>query len=878
MINKFLYILEVFLVCLFFSINANANVIKFNFDVKEVEILENGNIFKGLKRGKATTTDGITIEANTFTYNKTTNIFRAKGNIIFTDKINDLKIFSENATYYKNDEILITENNSKAISNDGNIITGNKFKYEKIKNLFYASGNVEIKNIKKNYAISTDQITYFKNDEKIITKGKTNSLIKSKYKIDSSNVTFLVKDEKLISNNKTKIQDKNSNIYFIDQFSYLIKTEILKGKNILIITNNDSIKSDKYYFSNAIINLSKLNFVSKDPKIYVHKNIFDNSENDPRLFGSSAKKEGSVTVIKNGVFTSCKIQNGKCPPWKIQAKKITHNKDKKQLTYDHAVLKFFNIPIFYYPKFFHPDPTVERQSGFLQPRLNNSKILGSSIHLPYYYVLDQNKDFTLKTTMFDKDILMLQNEYREVNKNSNIEIDYAFTNGYKSNLSKKNSSIYHLFSKINLDLNYENFSKSEININIEKTNNDTYLKIFDNILTGSPLKPNNPNILNSEVKIELNKNNFYFDAGLKSYEDLRLANSDRYQYILPYYNFSKNIPQDIINGSINFGSSGNNSLIDTNNLKSSIINNLNFLGDNIISNSGLKNNFNIYLKNLNTIGKKSTIYKEEPRMELMSIYELKTELPLIKKNDKYIDNIIPKFSYRFNPSDMSNHSDIEREINNDNIFNINRLGINDAFESGQSLTLGLDYKKESVKDSNEKYFEINLATVIRDKSSNEISKVTTLNKKRSNIFGSVKNKISKNWDLEYDFAINDKLNKVEKNSINTTISLNNFVTTFNFFEKNGSMGETNTIENTSKYLLDEKNSVSFKSRRNRKINLTEFYDLVYEYKNDCLTAGIKYRKTYYEDRELKPSEDLMFTVTFYPLTTYEQKISENLYN
>jgi hypothetical protein len=40
---------------------------------------------------------------------------------------------------------------------------------------------------------------------------------------------------------------------------------------------------------------------------------------------------------------------------------------------------------------------------------------------------------------------------------------------------------------------------------IEKTNNDTYLKIFDNILTLSPLKPNNPNILNSDVKIELNK-------------------------------------------------------------------------------------------------------------------------------------------------------------------------------------------------------------------------------------------------------------------------------------------------------------------------------------------------------------------------------------
>ena len=33
-----------------------------------------------------------------------------------------------------------------------------------------------------------------------------------------------------------------------------------------------------------------------------------------------------------------------------------------------------------------------------------------------------------------------------------------------------------------------------------------------------------------------------------------------------------------------------------------------------------------------------------------------------------------------------------------------------------------------------------------------------------------------------------------------------------------------------------------------KINLTEYYNLVYEYKNDCLTAGIKFNKSYYNDQ------------------------------
>ena len=71
------------------------------------------------------------------------------------------------------------------------------------------------------------------------------------------------------------------------------------------------------------------------------------------------------------------------------------------------------------------------------------------------------------------------------------------------------------------------------------------------------------------------------------------------------------------------------------------------------------------------------------------------------------------------------------------------------------------------------------------------------------------------------------------------------------------------------YNLDDKNFFSFETRRNRKLNLTEFYDLVYEYKNDCLTAGIKYKKTYYSDGDLRPTQNLLFTVTLFPLTTYE---------
>ena len=173
-----------------------------------------------------------------------------------------------------------------------------------------------------------------------------------------------------------------------------------------------------------------------------------------------------------------------------------------------------------------------------------------------------------------------------------------------------------------------------------------------------------------------------------------------------------------------------------------------------------------------------------------------------------------------------------------------------------------------------KYFEMKLATVFRDKEENFIPKNSTINRKTSNLFGSVTSKMSDNLELNYNFSIDNDYNKFEYNDFNATFSVNNIITKFNFIEENGEMGDANAIESKLSYQFDDENFLSLKTRRNRKINLTEYYDLVYEYKNDCLTAGIKYKKTYYNDNDLKPTENLLFTISLFPLTTYEYNAND----
>ena len=84
--RKIFYILFFYLI--FFNAHSNE---QFNFDVTEIEILDNGNKFIGSKRGVITTNDGITINADEFEYDKKQNILSAEGNV---------KIQNNNRNYY----------------------------------------------------------------------------------------------------------------------------------------------------------------------------------------------------------------------------------------------------------------------------------------------------------------------------------------------------------------------------------------------------------------------------------------------------------------------------------------------------------------------------------------------------------------------------------------------------------------------------------------------------------------------------------------------------------------------------------------------------------------------------------------------------------
>ena len=795
----------------------------------------------------------------------------------FTFKVTDLEIL-ENNTIYKGN------NRGKVVTDTQVELISDNFIYLKKINRLETNGNVELTDIKTNVIINADKMFYLKSEEIIYTVGKTLVNVDGQYNVVGSDLTFLKNKMILLSNEKTTITDINSNVYKLDQFQYSVNDEVLKGEKVFYRRNEQENKEDEYYFETGFFNLKKNEFLGTNTDITFHKTLFDNEENDPRIKAATSYGDEYNTYLDKAIFTSCK-KTDKCPPWKMKAKTMRHDKIKKQIIYKNAWLELYDFPVVYFPKFFHPDPSIKRQSGILGPEIGNHNTLGDSIYLPYFLVISDDKDITLKPRLFDNR-KVLQAEYRQETKNSQTIVDSSITKGHASTINGKKATRSHLFAKTNIDLDHKEFINSKLEIIYEKISNDTYLKLFDFIK--SPLWTENRSTLTSKIELDLEHANYDFESEIAMIESLGGSNSDRYTYVLPSYNFSKNFFLTNVGGSLNFTSSGSNRINNTNISTTSITNNLDFETFDYFSNIGIKTNFEISLKNINAMSDNSIKYKNTPQSELISAYFMNTSFPLEKNTESINNTVTPKLSFRLSPHDMKNNSGSGRKIDINNVFNNNRLSLGDSFEAGESLTLGIDFKKEKVNQMPqlneidgspdlekekifeiEEYFDFKLATVFRFNREKNIPTNSTINEKSSNIFGLVGYKPSKNISLNYNFSLTNDFNTIESQTIGASYITENFSTEFSFIEEAGILGDANVLSNETK-LVDFKDyhNLSFSTRRNRKINLTEYYDLIYEYKNDCLIAGIKYRKDYYNDKDIIPKEELFFSITIIPFYTF----------
>jgi LPS-assembly protein len=752
-------------------------------------------------------------------------------------------------------EIKITDNgnivdatNGEANSLDGNIkIIAEKFNYNKYKLILNASSNVTALFITQNVEIEANNIEYNENTLIFHATGNVNLKYLTKdILIKSQSIYFDTKNQTIKSNIETSIEDNLGNFILTQNF-------LFNQKNNLINLNDaklTDVEKNIYLLSNGMVDLNINKILGKDISVNFN-NIYFNKDNEPRLKGNTISSDGDTTIIKKGVFTTCK-KNDDCPPWQMSAAKITHDKKKKTIFYNKAWLKIYEQPVLYFPKFFHPDPTVKRQSGFLMPSLGSSTSLGTSFNIPYYHVLSENKDLTFRPRLYTDEMVLLQSEYRQINKNSEHFVDFSYMN-------EKNPTKNHFFSQSTNKLNLQNFEDSEVKLKIQQVSNETYLKTYK---LKSPVI-NSFDSLNSSLEFNTFREDLTFNTNFQVFEDLSLKSSDRYEYVYPNYMLSKKFDPSIdLKGLLYLNSSGFIKNYNTNVYEKVIVNDLFFNTYPKITSNGLKNNFNFLIKNINTDSNKSKKYKESRTHRIASLLQYNLSYPLLKKTENYTNKLKPLLALKFSPDKTKNITTEDRRIDMNNVYSFNRIGANDNIEEGASLAYGFDYVK--INNIKRDILKFSLANNLRFDETKNLPNENGIGNKVSDLIGNISYSPKEILKINYDFSMDSNLKDTNYQLIDTEFKINNFVTSFEYLNENKSGSSTNYIANKTSYYIDESKKLAFETRENKATGLTEFYNLIYQYRNDCLTAAIEYNKDFYNDGELKPEENVFFKLTIIP--------------
>ncbi len=125
-----------------------------------------------------------------------------------------------------------------------------------------------------------------------------------------------------------------------------------------------------------------------------------------RLAAVSGVRVNGVSTLNEAIYSPCHVEgHDGCPKravWAIKAVRITHDPVKHRISYRNARVEILGVPVIYLPAFSHPDGSSGRASGFLVPEVEVRNTIGFGVGVPYHIDLGPDRDITVKPWIFSE--------------------------------------------------------------------------------------------------------------------------------------------------------------------------------------------------------------------------------------------------------------------------------------------------------------------------------------------------------------------------------------------------------------------------------------------------------------------------------------------
>ncbi len=144
---------------------------------------------------------------------------------------------------------------------------------------------------------------------------------------------------------------------------------------------------------------------------------------------TAVRRDEQRVVLSQMAYTACELcpDGTSEPTWTIRAREALQDQTAKTITYRDVVFDVAGVPVLWLPYFRHPDPTAERQSGFLQPTPGRSGRYGLNVEVPYLMVLDDHSDITIAPTLYQYINPLIGLDYRRAFHSGDLRLEGTMT-------------------------------------------------------------------------------------------------------------------------------------------------------------------------------------------------------------------------------------------------------------------------------------------------------------------------------------------------------------------------------------------------------------------------------------------------------------------
>ena len=271
-------------------------------------------------------------------------------------------------------------------------------------------------------------------------------------------------------------------------------------------------------------------------------------ENGGRMAATTGGRANGIYTLTHAAYTPCDVTDSKgCPKdpiWKITATRVVYDPNRHRLSYRDARLTFLGVPILWLPAFSHPDGSGQGgSSGLLVPDISYNGRNGFQVATPYYIQFAPNRDLTITPYIFTAVLPMLEAEYRSLDTHGAWRIQaYATESTRASNDVTPGSRSFRGY--LEATGTYQLGPYWTVSTSIRAATDKTFLRRYD---------INDDDRLRSTIKAERIDADSYFSIAGWEFETMVPGARQKAQPIaLPALDYRLRVPEHVLGGTFTF--------------------------------------------------------------------------------------------------------------------------------------------------------------------------------------------------------------------------------------------------------------------------------------------------------------------------------------